>query len=759
MVQRLDLGGVMAMEPASVLTGTETSSQSGPSAPPGTTPPVGPGPGTPTLGPGAGTPPASWSGSAPSGGSSVPGQPAPPGPIPHGPGLLGPGTPGQPLKSDGHGSHGTVPILFTVMSGPTAVLSMVNPATGAVVGNPVPLPGIQGAWSLVEGLHGNIYIGGYLGGNLYRYDPMTGVATNLGNPTGNGYIFSLSVDPTTGVVWGGTFGQAGQLFSYDPATGQFHNYGPVEPNEAYVRSVAAYGGRIYMGLGSKEPELVAFDPSTGQKTLYSVPIPSTYSVPRYGGTVGVVQVVAPNRLYAQFLGGDLYDIPSGQLVSTFGEPAGLGVSLESLGPKLFYVQHDTYRGTPNFGEGWIQGYNLASNQESTYTQPTAPFAPYLWGDQAHETWLVKFDTPQYPGVSIVALDARSHYWIYNLQNGAFTFFHLATPGQPETIESLGPGPAGTSDLYGAGYLQGNSFSYNPATKESVEETGPGQSEAELSVNGDEIFATYPGGRVWRYDPSRPWQFGPSPLMQKNPMSLGALGNEQIRPFAMVVDAQGNIVVGSVPTYGHFGGALTTVNSGTGAFSALYPLPGSLAALSPVSLAANSGQVVVGTTVSGGNPNSNPPPATNDPALFLYSPATRQVGTAVTAPFDGQWAVDGLVADPATGLVYGITPDLLFSYNPETGEVVSTQSISQAQIPPPAVKGSYYNWGHTTGLVLGANGYLYAIDAAAGGDLLEIDPTTLAYTVVAQRADRIGTDAAGDVYYAVNANLYELVPQS
>lgn len=678
-----------------------------------------------------------------------------------GPSLYGPGTPGQPLGTPGNGVPGSVPILYTVMSGPTAVLSAVNPTTGAVVGSPVSLPGIQGSWSQVEGLHGNIYIGGYVGGDLYRYDPTTGIAENLGNPTGSDYIFSLSVDPATGIVWGGTFGKTGQLFSYNPATGQFENYGTMEPGEAYVRSVAAYGGMVYMGLGAAQPELLAFNPATGQKTLLNVPVPATYNVKADGGTVGTVQVVAPNRLYAEFLGGHLYDIPSDQLVSGFGEPASSVVSFETQGPTMYYVQRDTLKGTAAYGEGWIQAYNLASNTESTYTQPSASFAPYLWGDQAHEIWLVHLHNPHYPGVSIISLDARSHYWIYDPQNGAFTFYHLATPGQPETIESLGPGPAGTSDLYGAGYLQGNSFSYDPATHQAVEETGPGQSEIEVSANGDEIFATYPGGTVWRYDPAEAWQFGPSPLMQTNPVPIATLGNRQIRPFGAAVDTQGNVIIGSVPVYGTFGGALTKIHPSTGSLSALYPLPGMLSAQSPISLTAlANGEVVAGTTVSGGTPNSTTPPATNDPALFPYTPSSQTVGAAVTAPFEGQWAIDGLVTDPSTGLVYGLTPDLLFSYDPSTGAIVSTESITQAAATPSTSDASYYNWGHSTGLVLGANGYLYAVDAAAaGGDVLEIDPQTLTYTVVAQGADRIGVDAAGDVYYAVNSELYELVPQS
>jgi outer membrane protein assembly factor BamB len=734
MVQRLDLGGVMVMEPPQRLAGlSHTPPTLGPTSYPGAPPPVEPGPGHPILGPGGGTAGPQSGVSSPLGGSS------------------------------GTGLTGGVPVVYTVLSGPQGQLVAVDPATGEQIGQPVPLPGITGAWSLVQGLDGRIYIGGYETGDLYVYDPATGQATNLGNPTGDSYIFSLSVDPVTGLIWGGTW-PSGALFSYDPETATFHNYGQVEPGETYVRAVAAYDGRVYAGLGDKAPELVEFDPATGTKTQLPVPVPPSYQASVEGGTVGVVQVVAPNRLFAEFLGGDLYSIPDGRLVSTFGEPFSLGVSLEQRGPVFFYTQHDTQAGTPNYGEGWVQAYNMANNTEFLYTSPSTSFAPYLWGDQPHELWLVNLHTPTFPGYSLVALDARAHLWVYNPETGNFVFYQLNLPGQPELIETLGPGPAGSDTLYGAGYLQGDSFTYSASTGETVEHQGPGQAEGMAPVGPDEFFGTYPGGVVWKYDPSQPFVFGPSPLLQKNPVPWATLGNNQIRPFALLPMPNGQLLVGSVPTYADLEGALSTVNAATpGLAGQVFPLPAPLAEQSPITLAPlPNGQVLGGTTVSGGNPGGPPLPTSTDPYIFRYDPATDQVvpGSAQGAPFVGQWAVDKLVYDPSTGMVYGLSPTFLFVYDPSAQEVVKTLTITQTTPPPasPSQQPAYYDWGQSSGLVLANNGLLYALLPRAGGSVLEVDPSTLSYQVVAQGMTRLGVDAAGNVYAARGAELYALLPQ-
>jgi hypothetical protein len=737
MQQRLDLGGVMVMVPAHELHAGRSPTEPGlPGGPPTATPTVGP------HGHGHGAPRP---------------EPGPRRPVVHAGGRPAPGRGVPPIDSEQPGQG--VPVLYTVLSGPTAELAAVDPATGDAYGTPMSLPGIQGSWTLVQGQNGDVYIGGYEHGDLYRYDPATGVATNLGNPTGDSYIFSLTVDPTTGVIWGGTW-PSGEIFSYNPATNDFGQPVKVAPGETYARSVAAYNGHVYVGLGDATAELADHNADTGQTTL--IPLPA--SDRGVAGTVGTVQVVAPDRLYVQFLGGLLYSIPDDHLVSTFGEPSGSAVSSQTLGARMFYVQRDARAATTDYGEGWFQAYDLKTNTEQVYTSPTASFAPYLWGNQPHEVWLVDLHNGAFPGTSIVTLDARAHLTVFDLQTGAFSFTTLTNlPGQPEDIETLGPGPVGTSTLVGSGYLQGDSFTYTPRAGPPVENEGPGQAEGIASVGADIYFGTYPGGTIWRYDPSEPFVFGPSPLLQENPVPVHTIGHNQIRPFVLTPDGAGNLVVGSVPDYGQFGGLLETIRPSTGAVDPLEPLPSPVTDQAPLSatVAAAPGQVEVGTTVSGGSLGTPPQPPSIDPHLFRYDgPSGQAVANSfLSSPFAGQWAIDGLAYDSATGMVYGLTPNLLFTYDPTTGAVTQTAPITQSIAVPSSARSNYYDWGHSSGLVLGSDGYLYALDARANGAILEVDPNNLSYTVVTTGAQRIGVDAAGDVYFAQGADLYSLVPQS
>ena len=739
MQQRLDLGGVIVYVPQQDLHPAPSGVPSGPPLPggpptahptqgpqaPGGAPPhAAPGPRLPVVRPGAGNGPTR--------------------------GLL------APLDRGAQADHG-MPVLYTVLSGPTAELAGINPATGDAYGTPVPLPGIQGSWSLVRGNNGDVYIGGYLTGDLYQYDPTTGQVRNLGNPTGDNYIFSLSVDPVTGIVYGGTW-PSGDLFSYNPATGRFGPTVTVAPGETYARSVAAYNNHVYIGLGDAKPELADYNALTGSTTM--IPLPPQDQ--GKAGTVGTVQVVAPDRLYVQFLGGLIYSIPNDRLVSTFGEPSGSAVSQETLGPNLYFVQRDTNKQSTSYGEGWIQTYNLATNTEQTYTSPSASYAPYLWGDQPHEVWPIHLHTPGFPGISMVTLDARAHLTAFDLANGAFSYSTLTNlPGQPEDIETLGPGPGGTSDLIGSGYLQGDSFTYTPATG-SVENAGPGQAEGIASTGGDVYFGTYPGGAIWRYDPAKAWLFGPSPLLQQNPAPVTILGHNQIRPFVLTPDGQGGLVVGSVPSYGEFGGLLATVDGLTGATTPLYPLPSPVTRQAPVAAAPlGNGNVVIGTTVSGGTLGTPPVPPSIDPNVFTYDAPAAQAATGsfLGSPFANQWAIDGLTYDASTRLVYGLTPTFLFAYDPATGQITQTQTITQATPPPTSAATRYYDWGHSSGIVAGSNGELYALDSRAQGAILEVDPSTLAYRIVATGASRIGADPAGDVYFSKGPDLWSLTPQS
>src|SRR5690606_19046910 len=83
-----------------------------------------------------------------------------------------------------------------------------------------------------------------------------------------------------------------------------------------------------------------------------------------------------------------------------------------------------------------------------------------------------------------------------------------------------------------------------------------QVEGMTSHGTDLMLGVYPGAKIYRYDTTQEWQAG------TNPGTPVAIGNSQDRPVALT-PAGDLTAIGSVPDYGHLGGALTLLDRTTG----------------------------------------------------------------------------------------------------------------------------------------------------------------------------------------------------
>ncbi len=100
------------------------------------------------------------------------------------------------------------------------------------------------------------------GGRFFEVDPDQLKVTFSGKVSGQ--LGMGMTEDDNGVIWAASY-PGSQLCSYDPATGKLTDYGPVHQEDwpQYQRYVAADdAGWIYFGVGTTEPQIVAFHPAT-----------------------------------------------------------------------------------------------------------------------------------------------------------------------------------------------------------------------------------------------------------------------------------------------------------------------------------------------------------------------------------------------------------------------------------------------------------------------------------------------------------------
>jgi hypothetical protein len=602
----------------------------------------------------------------------------------------------------------------------------------------VALTGIAGAWAVVRAPAGEVYVGGYDGGRLWRVAADGRSAADLGPPVpGEKTVWCLTLDQDGTALYGGGF-PSGRVFRLALRDGAVRAYDRLVPEDAYVRAIAWAEGFVYAGVGTARPALVRLDPDTGRSEVVLAP----------SGRGSIGTVAALDGFVLAVYGGVTHVLRAADGAEVDRLPAISSLALaddRAIGgddSRWVYVRKEGPE------QGVVEAYRPAARERAVVARPAGMDGAYLAAEQAHT--LAVDRSAGRPEPDVVAMDGRAHLHRVvpdGSGGGTVTRLELAVPEAPEPIESLGPGPEAAGGLYLAGYLAGDAAVVGRDGQ--IRPLGSlGQAEAIASVAGCVYFGTYPGGAIWRYDPAQPWQFGPRLADRRNPRRVGGFGPAGERPVCLAAGADGRLYAGTVPAYGTLGGALGRYDPATDRFvEAPSPVPDQ----APIAVCWAGGALVVGTSRSGG---LGAKPAAGGPELAVVDADSLEVRRRVRLPFPEDWAVDGLAALP-DGAVLGISRGHLFRFDPTAGRVTASRPLSGAR---PAGQGDgYYDWGKSTGIVLGPDGQGYAIAAALAGSLLRVDPNTLAYREVGQDFTRINLDADGRVFLARRSRLFALRP--
>ncbi|NGN63622.1 PQQ-binding-like beta-propeller repeat protein [Streptomyces sp. A7024] len=412
-----------------------------------------------------------------------------------------------------------------------------------------PDTGAQGAWGVSVDKRGTVFVSSYGFGHVYRLPWQAEKIEDLGRPSPRTSFTWEGDTDEQGVFYFGTsefFGPAplpgGKLFSWDPSTRKYRDYGDWGAKYGYVRSVEHAEGKIYAGLGPNTA-LWQVDPKSGKRVEIPPPpgMPTdkyAYQLENEGG-----------YLYVLFSGGTSASVGWVLNLKTLEwehKIAGYGgqtiTSADDQGQVYLVDSGELKRYDPKRGVLTGTGFKGGTEQADK-------------GGLGAGKGLGRVTDPATGHETIVGATSGGDLWRYDTVTKTGTFGHLdGLRGTPTAPRSLAKGPDGR--IYAGGYFQGGLAVYDPATTKWQTHPYAHQIEGMGAHDGKMYFGVYPNAQLWEYDPAKPYG-------ATNPKLLFDLKSEgQERPWT-VVSAGRYVAVGTSPKNSQANGAVTLYDPATG----------------------------------------------------------------------------------------------------------------------------------------------------------------------------------------------------
>jgi len=570
------------------------------------------------------------------------------------------------------------------------------------------------AWAVARGRDGTIYTGVTANsdtglGYLYAWRPGAKAADVVATMRADA-IWSLAVDPATGIVWIG----AQSVYAYDPGTGRLRDYGLLgQSGEGQVHAIAADDGTVYAGL-TPYAEVVRFDPSDRRTTVFQDMRSRTSGVER-------IQVDSPTTVEILWESRALDVYEDGQQQEGYPHLSAAEETSVQMGGQ-------TYTFVP--GGRVAEGWNESADEPPTFVAYPGQFA-YLAQTPVVASGAVN---GQLIGVlnngSILTATPGTASWQFGLAD-------VDLPGTPGIITSIyrdGDGSIWASPYIGGEVTRvvGSAFRSYPF---------PPQADSFAAWQGTLYIGGYPGAALYAYQESEPWD-----LAAGNPAFLGdvqlAGDPQETRLYALAAGPEG-VYAGTIPTDGYLPGDLGYYDPASGKLE-VFPSPVPDEAIT--SLVYASDGLLVGTTTALGGTGVQPVRESGE--VFLWNPSTQSLVATLT-PLAGQKEWGGLVSTPFG--IFGANRTSVFRLDP------ATQQLAVRTFDP---KGGDDPWASLTHMLYGA-GHLYLLTGP--GQLYLVDPRTLKATPLFWGAEQAVVDGQ-DLYFSAQdseelwrAPLARLVP--
>ncbi|WP_239632261.1 hypothetical protein [Paenibacillus sp. H1-7] len=627
----------------------------------------------------------------------------------------------------GHDASGRL-FAYSAMVGIPAILLVIDVAEEKLVAR-IPIEADMGGTvrecTIVRGLaaqpDGTVYIAG-TPSHLFKYVPGNRHVDYVGKVPGQ-QVFDMKSGPQ-GVLIGGTYSKS-EAFEFYTANGDTVCLGSVLPGESYAYSVAYDRDRndAYFGIGA-HAHLVKYDRDTKRMTEIALPErfqgnPFVFDLTAAGGKLFIR--LSSGTTIAMDLDTQLFDETEGSVTSRFMSP-------ESPSGERIYYTCDSRLGY----------YDMNSREYVVLDVQT--------GGNANGFTFSRLTDPAYPGDTLIGVTREGRLFKYNPSTGHSKVVNLEVAGVPTELQTVKATSGG--HVYTSGYLSGGIALHDPEagmTKEFTNETmGDGQqlpgsqTDRIYEFNKKLYFVNYTGMNVYEYDPSIPWDrldsASPNPRLLFTASDIGY----QDRGLAGMMLQDGRLVIGTVPKYGHLGGALVIYDLTSDRREVYWNI---VEQQSVTAVAYKNGLIYGGSCVWGG---LGVHPSAEEAKLFIWDAAAKQKIFEIT-PVPGTRAITELIEGP-DGNLWGSAEGWLFIFDPAARQVVYTK-----QLMPRRYSSTVWR---DTQFAVGTDGNVYGVQANL---FFVIDAKTKEMKVIRSGGKRnwLSRDRFGHFYLTEGADLLRI----
>ncbi|MEC0244845.1 Ig-like domain-containing protein [Paenibacillus chitinolyticus] len=611
---------------------------------------------------------------------------------------------------------------YIAVTGSPAVFYAVDAESGARKFS-APLPGSDVVWAMTTAPDGSVYLAGTNDGKLYRYSPDAKRLDVVGVNPSDKFVWDLKAS-SDGKIYGATYPRS-KVFEFDTASGAFRDLGSMMEGQQYARGLGVTDKYVYAGIGTKA-HVIRYDRQTGEKK--EIPLP----VSGESGTIAEIDIYG-GKLFING-GSKLYivDEETEVLVNTLTYQSKISPP-SPFNPDLIYYKL----------QGELYTYDLKANAAAKVEG-----IPELPADTAvkKHAWITLKQGEKAGQTVLAGMAAFTDSFFYNPVDGGYSLHFPEVDAQGVSVNALVAGD-GDGNIYAGGYQRGLSIFNEASQTYTYTNKAFHQSEGIYPFGGKTYFGTYPGGKVYRYDPALPPEY--NEYGAGNPGLYADIGDDQDRPFAMA-GGDGKLFIGTFPSYGKLGGALTIVDqtkeTDEAVTGAVYETYRNIVENQSIyGLAYRDGKLYGSTSVVGG---LGVDPVEKNAKLFVFDVASRKKikeFTPVIPGLDVPLQTIGELSFGPDGLLWGAVDGTIFAMNPDTYEIVKSRVVYPTTFGSSKYRPFYLRWGQ--------DGLLYT---TLGRKLTVVEPVTLRSQTLAEGTVNLMTlGLDGSVYYTQGSRLYRL----
>ena len=587
-------------------------------------------------------------------------------------------------------------------------------------------------WTQTVDKDGNVYFGTFGSpAQLFRYDCGTKELQNVSSVLDEEAVYHLTCGED-GSVYGGTY-PGGKVFRYQEKNHSVTDYGCLTGEEMYCISSAYYKGKIYGGTRSENPKLVCLNLENGERRELGFPpflqvnLNAVYYMTRIENYLFPVLKTAEGTYYIL-----CYDLDQEMWTELCEQ--GLGgqhISQEHEGNVYFVGADGELKGitldTMNVFNTGIAYHKLPEGDDGF------DYANGLMGGGFF--WLE--DQEKYPGYTYITSNYDHNALSYiNFENKTVEFVCIGEEFS-DAIQIKALASTCDGDIVFGGYMGTKGGIYR-CHENSFHPFICRQTEGITSFDGKVYMGIYTRAVIWELDLKKPF------AEHENPKPIFRIGEAQDRPFALC-EADGLLVVGTVPDYGTLGGALTIYNPRTGEKRVKRHI---IKNQSITSLCYQDG-IIYGSSGIWGGLGSNP--TETDAKVFAYDLKKEKLLLERTLQFDfksgGLMHIGGMGFD-GQGNLWGVSAGIVFRLNPDTLDPEEYINISRSDWD---IANTVWK---PASLVFDGN-ILYC---NLNEKLTVIDLRTKAYRIYDQHAFMMAKGGDGNIYFSDDTTLCRFVPK-